>query len=156
MQSKTLPLAGREFVISELPLRANAEWRRLFEQKLEPLMGVLGGLHSIQVNNAQDLANIVTTLREVILHSPDMLVELLFAYSPLLREHQEWIEANVYESELLAAMTEVLQLAYPFGSILNLAKSINGAVTTPGGRTSMSLPSPNGRAPKNGQTKRRK
>lgn len=155
MQTKTLTLGGREFVIEELPLRANVEWRRAFESKLEPLLGLFAGLDKLQIETAADLSNVITSLREIVLRSPEMLAELLFDYSPALRAERQWIEQNVYESELLAGVTEVLALAYPFGAVIKLARSLNGAARQLGATTSPNLPSPNGKGP-SGRTRRRK
>lgn len=155
MQVKTITLGGKAFEIRELPLRANSEWRRTFEQKLEPLLGMFAGLDKLEITNAADLARVISMLREVVLRSPEMLAELMFDYSPALASDRMWIEENVYESELLAGVTEVLALAYPFGAILQLARSLNGAAVNPGATTSKSSPLPNGQGPI-GRTKRRR
>lgn len=152
MQQRTIELNGREFVLQELPLKANAAWRREFEAKLEPLLGILTGLDKIEIDNAKDLGKIITALRDVVLRSPEMLVELLFQYSPALAGERDWIEGNVYESELLTAVTEVLQLAYPFGQVFKLAQNLSGVAQK---RTTTTLPnssSPNTRT-RRGRTK---
>lgn len=147
MEQRTVTLGGRQYVIQELPLRANAEWRRGFEQTLEPLLGLVEGLHKIQINTAADLAGAIGGMRELLLRSPELMTKLLFDYSPALRADAAWIEDNVYESELLASIGEVLALAYPFGQLVRLVRTLNGAVARTGVTTSPSSASPNGTMP---------
>jgi len=154
MQSREIRLGEREFVIVELPLRANVEWRREFEAKLEPLLGLLTGLDKLEINSPKDLGQIVTMLRQVLLRAPDTLIDLLFAYSGALEQDREWIETNVYESELLTAVTEVLQLAYPFGQVFKMARNLSGVAGQRTAPISTNLSSPSGPAPR-GRTKSR-
>lgn len=144
MQTKTIALGGQSFTLTELPLKRNAEWRRLFEEKLEPLFGIIADFKKLEINNADDLQRIISLLRNVVLRAPETLGDLVFAYSPVLKANQAWIEENIYASELLAAVTEVLQLAYPFGSVFSLIKAMNGAAETPGVTTLTNSALPNG------------
>lgn len=150
MQTKTIELGGQAFTLTELPLRKNAEWRKLFETKLEPLFSIVADFKKIEIDNADDLQRIISLLKDVVLKSPETLAELVFAYSLVLQEQREWIDANVYESELLSAVTEVLLLAYPFGSIVKLVTNLSGAAAKLGSPTLTNSVSPSGPQPANG------
>lgn len=152
MESVTLTLAGRVYTIDELPMRQNAEWRKQLEETFAPLLDTLDGLNQIELNTAADLQKLVGSLRGVILHAPDVLVGLLFAYSQELQSDQAFIEENAYESEMLAAFVEVLKLAYPFAGMLGLARQVqqNGTAPKPLPMTQRSLSRPPGRKRKRG------
>ena len=76
--------------------------------------------------------------------APDLLIDLLFAYSTELAAEREDILDAAYDSELITAFTGVLSMAYPFGSLASLARLASGSMKPPSTATSMSLPSPNG------------
>ena len=63
--------------------------------------------------------------------SMDLLLDLLFAYSPELAEDRERIEEEAYDEEALAAFTEVLKLAYPFGELLAMVNGRTASKTSP-------------------------
>ena len=84
-------------------------------------------------------------LRALLVTAPDLLIELFFAYAPDLAANQEAILDTAYDSELIAAFTAVLGMAYPFGSLAKLATSLaSGSTPKLSMPTSTNLPSPNG------------
>lgn len=130
MLQKTIMLGGREFVLAELPRLQNADWRVELESKLEPLINLISGVNKLELNTAADIDWLVQSLRGVLLKAPDVLVDLVLSYSPELREQEEWINLHVYESELIPAIQEVIAMAYPLGSVVGLARQINGLAQT--------------------------
>lgn len=126
MLQATITLGKREFVLTELPRLKNEEWRKQLEGKLEPLIELISGLDTLEINTPEDAAKLVRSLRSVIVHSPSLLSGLIISYSPELQALEGWINENVYESELLSAIQEVIKLAYPLGGIMTLARQMNG------------------------------
>lgn len=49
----------------------------------------------------------------------DQALELVISYSPLLTSERDYILGEVYDSQIVDALVEVLQLAYPFGSLVS-------------------------------------
>lgn len=49
----------------------------------------------------------------------DEALELVVSYSPSLTADRDYILTEVYDSQIVDALVEVLQLAYPFGSLIN-------------------------------------
>lgn len=49
----------------------------------------------------------------------DEALELVVSYSPSLTADRDYILSEVYDSQIVDALVEVLQLAYPFGSLIN-------------------------------------
>lgn len=130
----TVSLAGQEYVVTELPSRRNAEWRRLVDEALQGLTGVLG--ESLALNNLQ---RALDAARALLLESGGTVIRLLCAYAEEIEADRERIEAEAYDSELTEALVEVLSLAYPFGSLLRLA-----GIGSRGTPTSSSSPGRNG------------
>ncbi|MDD5059305.1 MAG: hypothetical protein PHQ60_15720 [Sideroxydans sp.] len=112
----TVTLAGTEYTVTELPSQRNAEWRRLVDEALKGISGVLG--KSLAVDNLQGALD---AARGLLLESGDTILRLLCAYAEDIAEDRERIEAEAYDSELTEALVEVLSLAYPFGSLLRAA-----------------------------------
>lgn len=146
MNKRTVTLGGQSYVIEELPARKNAEWRRLLETRLAPILGIIEQAGAgLELRTNEDVLKVVGQVGQLLVTAPDLLVEMLFAYTPALAADQAVILDNAYDSELVAAFTTVLGLAYPFGSLAKLISGLaSGSMTPPSAPTSMSLPSPNG------------
>lgn len=146
MNKRTLNLGGQSYTIEELPARRNAAWRKQLEAKLAPLLGIIEQAGAgLELRTNEDLVKVVGQVSQLLVTAPDLVIELLFAYAPDLTANQEAILDTAYDSELIAAFTAVLGMAYPFGSLAKLATSLASGSTpklpTP---ISMNSPSPNG------------
>ena len=138
METRTIALAGREYEVIELPAKANAAWRRKLDGALSPLLDTMQNAGRIKLDNRDDLSALIEQRRELLFRAPEVLTDLLFDYAPGLRQDREQIEAQAYESELLAALMQVLQLAYPFGGLFRMAERLNnGSVKQPAPPISM-------------------
>lgn len=111
-------IAEREYEIEELRSRANAEWRQRLREPFGALTARLESAGQTDVTKLGDVAQLVKETAGTLMNAPDLLAELLFAYSPVLAADQERILAESYDSELMSAFIEVLKLAYPFGSVV--------------------------------------
>lgn len=119
-----ITLAGQEYTVTELPSRRNAEWRAQVDAALAGVSDVLG--KGIRVNALQD---VVDSVRALLLGSAGTILELIYDYAPDVDADRERVEAEVYDSEVMAAFLEVASLAYPFGSLLRLG--MTGPATRP-------------------------
>lgn len=117
-------LAGQEYAIQALPMGKARAWRQKFAEPIQQLMGLLENADAIQLDSTADLMAVAQQILPLALNSMDLIVEALFAYAPTLRDDRERIEAEADDAEALAALWEVLKLAYPFGS---LGGFLNGA-----------------------------
>jgi hypothetical protein len=124
MQTVTVTLAERQYLIKELPSRRNMAWRQALKEPFGDLVDALANAPGLEVDSTaglQQLADLVRTLTSRVIGSIDLMRELLFDYSLSLAEDRDRIEEEGYDSEIVGAFTQVLQLAFPFGSIINLA-----------------------------------
>lgn len=120
----TVTLAEQQYLIKELPSRKNMEWRQAISEPFGELVDALTNAPSLEVDNAAGLAQIGQLVRMVtsrVVGSIDLMREALFDYSPALDGDRERIENEGYDSEIVAAFTQVLRLAFPFGQMIDLA-----------------------------------
>ncbi len=110
-----ITLAGQEYTVQELPSRKNAEWRAQVDAALSGISDVLG--KSTRLTSLQEA---VDSVRALLLGGAGTILELIYDYAPDVDADRERIEAEVYDSEVMAAFVEVCTLAYPFGSLLRL------------------------------------
>lgn len=118
MRTVKVTLGGREYTINQLPMRAEAEWRKALQAQLEPLLALVRGYESISFSTPGDVAAFVEGLAPLLLNAPDTMLALLYQYSPDLALRADEIEAACYGDEVVEALKGVLSLAYPFASEL--------------------------------------
>jgi len=122
-KTTTVELAGKSYTLQQKPIKAAKAWRDALRVPFGDLAATLEAADRIELTNGRDLAGLVQSLSGTLIGSVDILLDLLFAYSDELAGDRERIEAEAYDDEALAAFTEVLKLAYPFGQLLAL---VNG------------------------------
>ena len=143
--NRTIQLGGTEYTISELPARGNAAWRKAFAQQIGPLLAIVEQAGAgMELRSSEDMLRIANQIGRVLVQSPDILIDLLFAYAPALAAQREAILDAAYDSELIAAFTAVLGLAYPFGGLARLASLASGSTVNASAMTSKSSLSANG------------
>lgn len=139
-RSAIVTLAGRDYTITELPSRKNAEWRAGLAGPFAELSDLLGNWRDTPFTG-DGISALIKTLSGLFLGSADRLVALLFAYSAELERDRERIQEEAYDSEIMEALIEVFKLAYPFAS---MAQRLGGLMTGPAKPTSPSSPVPAG------------
>lgn len=144
MKTETVTLGGNEYTIAELPLRKNAEWRAKLDETLQKFGDLLGMADEINLSDTGNVLSILRDASKMIVHSPDLAIDLFFAYAVELEADRSAIMDSAYESELMEAFKSVLKLAYPFGGLGRLFSTLtsNGSAEKPIEPTSMnsSLP----------------
>lgn len=120
MRTVSVTLGGKAYTVQALPIRESAAWRKRLQGPFAELATMLEGAGTIALTNGRDLAGVMRALSDTLLGSIDLLLALLFDYSPALREDRERIEAECYDDEAVLAFAEVLKLAYPFGAIVTI------------------------------------
>jgi hypothetical protein len=97
---------------------------------LGQIVSVLQNAGGIDLTKATDLAQLAGVLRDVVIRMPDIACDLLYDYSPEIAADRDRIEIESYDDEIVAALLEVLKLAYPFGGLLKLAGGRPAAPTS--------------------------
>jgi hypothetical protein len=120
MKTSNVVLGGQSYTIKALPIRQSKAWRTKLEGPFAELSTALEGAGKIELSSGVDIGRLVRTLSGTLIGSIDLLMDLLFEYSPELAADRERIEEEAFDEEALEALAEVLRLAYPFGRALAL------------------------------------
>lgn len=131
MRTIEITLGGKTHTIRELPTQKNAAWRARLRQPFGELANLLQHAMGVDLKDGPGLAGVVTTVSDLIMTSPDLLVDLVFAYSPELAAQRATIEADLYDSEVGEAFLAVLGLAFPFGALGRQAVAMLGTIGSP-------------------------
>ena len=122
----TIVLNETEYTITEKGSRENAKWRQELGGPFAQLVDLLEMGPNVELTDMASLANLVRSVSGLLLNSVDMITDLVRSYAPNLPE-----EAFAFDSEILEVFTEVLSLAYPFGSLVNKIRGLSGRQTAP-------------------------
>jgi hypothetical protein len=158
----TVSLAGREYSIQQLPIKANRAWREKFEDPIEKLVSSFRDALQLSSKEFPDgkglllaVGGFLTThledVTQILVGSIDLVEEAVFEYAPQIAADRELIEEKAFDDELIAAFMKVVQLAYPFGQLMGLAANL-GQVA---GMTSPSSPAPSGASGRKTSTRSR-
>jgi hypothetical protein len=120
MKTVTVVLDGEEYEVQELRSKANRAWREQLEEHFVELTDAITELPDAEVDDAQAIARLVRSISGKLLRSVDILAEMLQAYDPDLPVDK------AYDSEILDAFAKVLELAYPFGGMVERIKGVLG------------------------------
>lgn len=129
MRTIEITLSGKTHTICELPSRKAAAWRALLQEKLGAVANLVESAPNTETGSAAAMAGLVRSIGATVIGSTDTVIELLFAYAPQLALAGDG-EADVYDSELVAAFLEVIKLAYPFGQLASLVASFGRGAAT--------------------------
>ena len=115
-----LQLAGKTYAVQPLRMRYARAWRQKLEAPLGQLVQALESVDQLDVDKLTmtDASELVRGLASTLLGSVDLVIELLFDFSPELTADREHIEKEAFDEEALAAFGEVLKLAYPLVGLL--------------------------------------
>lgn len=127
MRTVEIVLGGQSYTVSELPSRKNAEWRKKLEQPFAEVVTMIESAPSAQIDNAAALAGLVRSVSGLLLGSVDVVIWLLFEYSPELQKKRLTIEENAFDSEILEAFAKVVTLAFPFGMLKGMIGDLFGS-----------------------------
>ncbi len=142
----TIRLGERDYTIQERKRQAQAEWRKRFEDAFEAVSDLIvmmlrqvnrdvpglangEGDEIIDVTPEEEqtqiaeakgfLIKLLSQANSLVADVLDQALDLLVSYSPSLERDRDYILAEVYDSQIVDALVEVIKLAYPFGSLIS-------------------------------------
>lgn len=136
MKTAVVTIGEKSYTVREAKRKASAKWRQAFQAEFTDVANLIEGLPRTEMT-PEALGGLLHQIVGKVGGSVDILAELVFDYSPELAADRETIEEEAYDSEIMAAFTAVLKLAYPFGSVL---ETMNGLVAL-GQKAKPTLPS---------------
>lgn len=138
-KSVTVMLGGTEFEVVELPARSNVAWRKLLQESVVGLVDRGVNLSETAVGEGTDTAQALDGVMELVAQAPEMAIRLMREYSPAIDQAWNEIEELVYESEVIDAFMQVCKLAFPFGKLVDLYRTLSSSSGVIPRRTQPSL-----------------
>jgi hypothetical protein len=133
---KLIQIESADFMLGEKPysipaagLARSEQWRKLFQEQVTTFLDLFKAqgvdvqkidLGSLDLNNI-DIAEWLPALTLLFVQlnvSMDGLAGLIIAYHPRLKEDLDYIQENATIKQAIVAVWEIVQLEYPFGSII--------------------------------------
>lgn len=133
MREVTIRLGERAFVVQQLTIRKEANWRRQAEEALAPFWDATA-LMDFDITRPGDLRKILDRVGALL--DPMAAIDALCAYAPALNEQRDWIEESCYADEVFGALVALF-----FGQLRQLERlpqTLNGALPT---QSATTLPS---------------
>lgn len=139
MRTAKLSLGGKEYEVSQLPIKPAKAWRVKFKAFVGGITDVMASFSGVKLDSVEDLGKAIPAIMGVALDKLDEVAELVLAYSPELEKDRAHIEENATDEEMIEAFMEVARLAFPLQKIV--AAIPTGPTAT---AISKNLPSPSG------------
>lgn len=137
-KSVKVVLGGTEFEVMELPARANVAWRKRLQEAVSGLVEQGLNLSSTDVET-QNTSQVLESVMGLVAEAPGLAGELMREYSPVIDGAWPELEDAIYESELIEGFMQVCKLAFPFGKLVDLYKSLSASSGAIARRTQPSL-----------------
>lgn len=120
-------LGGKEFEVMELPSRANVAWRKKLQMAVTELVDK--GMHLSGSDLGGENANAtLSAVVDLIAEAPEIATGLMRQYAPGVDACWVELEEQLYESELIDAFEQILKLAFPFGKLVGLFRTLQSGV----------------------------
>jgi hypothetical protein len=129
IESATLLLGEREFVIPTAGFIRSKPWKKRLFEEIKPLFEKIGAAPDIVIDSAADLLKLVPLAEELFTDGLDLVFDMLISYSPLLEAEREYIENYATDKQILAAFQEVVILADPFGVVATMTRRLGRTAT---------------------------
>ena len=116
----TVQLGGAEYDLPPLSIKASKLWRALVEAPINDITATISGMEEIELTQMSDVAGLIEALKGTLLGAPDIIVDLLFAYSADLRAKRDDIEDSATNEEAVIAFIEAVKQEFPISPVMNL------------------------------------
>jgi hypothetical protein len=123
MNDIRVKLGGKEYELKPKPIRKAREVRQMIEKPFGTAINALLDAPKKELNDLEGLGSLAISLKDTLLGSMDILLNIVCAYSEEIARDRKQIEEEAFDEEVVKAFVEVIKLLYPFGS---LAESVNG------------------------------
>lgn len=127
----TVILGEQDYTIKKLPARKAAGWRKSLQEPLLKIVGYLSQFSEaggeLQQIEKMDLTNLQPLLQNIIHEAHDgleFLPDVVLSYSNILKGDQSRIDETATDEEFLAAFIQMVQAAYPFGTLVRQARRL--------------------------------
>ena len=130
MKTVTVTLASKSYTIEALSIKKSRAWREQFSAPFGQIVAMFTQTQGVDLTRPEAVGQLLSGLKDLLLGSTDIVVRMIFAYAPQLEADRDYIEEHGTDDEAVAALLEVLKLAYPFGGVLSLVQTGLTAMAT--------------------------
>lgn len=114
MKTVMVILDGRECEVRAMKARRNSAWLKKLEGPLMEAVQIVVAAPDAELNDARAIGHMLESVARILMTVMDTVQDLLIEYAPYLQAEIE----EAYSDEVVEAFVEVVQLALPFGSIV--------------------------------------
>lgn len=110
----TIALGKQTYQLQPLTIRASKVWKAQLRE-------VVGDLLDTANASADNLSDVVEQLERVLMSSDDMMLDLLEAYEPRIKDDRDAIEDSATALQAYTALMQIIRVEFPFlGSLTAL------------------------------------
>jgi hypothetical protein len=119
----------REYVIGPAPHFRAKEWRKWLVTEVKPVLNEAFGAFTVEFEKSEDLAKLLPLVDSLLNSVPELVYEAVVTFHPSLEKEKVWIGENASDEQIVAAFSEILRVADPFG----LTRRLEREATKEGG-----------------------
>lgn len=132
-----LTFGTRTYDVPQAPIKLMKAWRLQLKAPLEQVLAAISSATTVQLTTTSDITALVTQVLPILLEAVDTLLDLTYAYAPILAANAAYIEEEGYDDQVVAAFLAILKVAFPLEQLMALLGPASPA-------TSKNLPTPPG------------
>ncbi len=133
-----LTFGTRTYDVPQAPIKLMKAWRLQLKAPLEQVLAAISSATTVQLTTTSDITALVTQVLPILLEAVDTLLDLTYAYAPILAANAAYIEEEGYDDQVVAAFLAILKVAFPLEQLM---ASLLGPASP---ATSKNLPTPPG------------
>lgn len=126
-----LKFGDKEYTVPVLRMRAAAKWREEYFRLTKEISDA--NPSHLDEKDPKKIADAVARgLMAALLRFPDKIPDIVFSYAPSLKEHEEEIFENAYDSDFADAYRKIWQVAFqPFLASLGMVIEMQRSQASP-------------------------
>lgn len=113
-------LLGGESFLPATSIKSARAWRKKVRETVTPLIDTLSEGMKFEIETANDFTQVLHAMLPALVSIPDVLWELVRAYSPLIEESAEVLEETATDDEVAVAFAEMVKRTFPLERYLSL------------------------------------
>lgn len=125
-----MELGDRTYEVPVAPLTQAKAWRAKLREPLDRIMKTVEQASTVEIRTVGDLLRMGEQIIPALLDAPDLLLDLLRAYAPVLRAEQAYLDENAVDEQVVDAFVSVLKVAFPLGRLAGLIGPATPATST--------------------------
>lgn len=123
---KEVTIGGKTYSLVALKIKESRAWRKQFEEKLSSVMQTISTAPTVSLTSPTELGDLINAVKQFIFTAPDLLLDMVCAYSKEIEADRQIIEENATDEEVAEVLGVILRIVFPLGKLMG-----NGQPTKP-------------------------